>query len=140
MTKINIRKKGQRAEREVIELLQPIVDRIYTKNGLEPPLLQRNTLQSHAGGYDIVGLDWLALEVKFQETEHINTWWAQAKRQAKPNQVPVLIWRKSRAPWQVKMVMTAAVGKARIAMPVVISLESFLLYFEWHTSFSLGSI
>ena len=77
------RSKGQRGEREIVALLQAVVNEVYTAYNrkvistteselvqyrtLEVPLLQRNTIQSDRGGYDIVGLDWLAPEVKVPE-------------------------------------------------------------------------
>ena len=97
------RNKGQRGEREVIKLLQPIVDRSFQRFKLEPPCLQRNLLQAHTGGHDVFGLDWLALEVKYQETVNLSPWWQQTLRQSGSDKVPVLIWRKSRMPWRVRM-------------------------------------
>ncbi len=40
------------------------------------------------------------MEVK--RCEHIRrlTWWGQAKRQARPDQLPVLMYRQSHAPWR----------------------------------------
>src|SRR5438045_4158293 len=71
------RNKGKRAERQVIDLLQPIVDHCYKEAGLKPLLLQRNTVQSDQGGFDIIGLEWLALEVKHQEILNVDAWWQQ---------------------------------------------------------------
>lgn len=76
------RNKGQRGEREVIKLLQPTVSRVYVEAGFPMPELTRNLSQSREGGFDISGLDWLALEVKYQETENVKGWWEQACRQA----------------------------------------------------------
>ena len=97
------RNKGQRGEREVIKLLQPVVDRSFERFGMVPPCLQRNLLQAHTGGHDVFGLDWLALEVKYHETVNLSPWWAQTLRQCGHGQTPVLIWRKSRVPWRVRM-------------------------------------
>lgn len=86
---VNAKQKGANAEREVAALLQPTVDRAYMETlGItlgEVPKLQRNLLQTREGGYDLVGLDWLALEVKRQEAVgtggirkgHLRQWWAQ---------------------------------------------------------------
>jgi hypothetical protein len=76
------RNKGQRGEREVIAVLQPIVNRVYLKYSFEPPLLKRNLLQTREGGFDIMGLEWMALEVKYQEHENVNGWWRQTCKQA----------------------------------------------------------
>ena len=68
------RNKGKRGEREVVKLLQPVVNEVYESLGLEPPLLERNLMQSHKGGCDLAGLDWLALEVKYQEQQQMTSW------------------------------------------------------------------
>lgn len=127
--------KGKRGEREIINLLQPIVDRIY---GLypslgTPPILQRNTLQSDRGGFDIVGLDWFAPEVKFQESLNVNTWWRQTAAQAQGKQEPVLFFRQSRKAWRVMMKMYANTDTKgeRFFSRAEISMENFMLYFEY---------
>lgn len=123
--------KGQRAERAVIDLLQPVVTQVYTEMGLDVPKLQRNTLQSDGGGYDIVGLDWLALEVKHQETLHINQWWSQCVEQSKGNREPVLFYKQNNVKFKVMMRGLLTTGGAQnVRCPVEVSVESFLLYFE----------
>lgn len=77
------RNKGQRGEREVVKLLQPIINRVYGSRAVEPPQLERNLMQSHKGGFDIVGLEWMALEVKYQESANLNGWWKQTLDQAR---------------------------------------------------------
>lgn len=86
---VNAKEKGAKGEREVASLLQPTVDRAYMETlGItlaEVPKLQRNLLQTREGGYDLVGLDWMALEVKRVEAlgkggilkGHIRGWWSQ---------------------------------------------------------------
>ena len=129
--------KGKRAEREIINLLQPIVDKIY---GMYPligtaPFLQRNTLQSDRGGFDIVGLDWFAPEVKFQEQLAVNSWWEQTVRQTAQNQTPVLFYRKSRQKWRVVMKLYAQTDShnhgERFFTRAEISIDHFLIYFEY---------
>ena len=132
------RNKGKRGEREVVKLSQPIVDNAYTSAGLEPPILERNLMQSHRGGYDIVGLEFLALEVKFQEQITINAWWRQTTEQAGQNRVPVLIYRKSRVAWRVVMYGTLAAGVDKLRVPVDISLEDFLVWFDARLSYELS--
>lgn len=102
------RNKGKRGEREVIALLQPVVTKAYKRKGYpesEIPRLQRNTMQSDGGGFDIHGLEWLALEVKYQETLCLPAWWRQTCRQAKVSSrlTPVLAYRRSREPWRFRM-------------------------------------
>ena len=130
MGKINVRDKGQRGEREVIALLQPVVNRTYEAAGLEPPLLQRNQMQSHKGGYDIVGLDWLALEVKFQESFNVERWWVQCNQQCKEGQLPVLFYRKSRVAWRVRTYGYLDAEQLLVRGVVDISLETFLFFVE----------
>ncbi|MBV1889160.1 MAG: hypothetical protein KUG67_02835 [Proteobacteria bacterium] len=124
------KQKGKRGEREVVKLLQPIVDKVFSARGLEVPILYRNQNQSFQGGYDIDGIDWIALEVKRQETLHINKWWDQTVSQAGREQVPVLIYRKSRMKWRVIMYGYLDCGGVRVKARVDIELEAFLVYFE----------
>ena len=131
------RNKGQRGEREVINLCQPIVDEVCVEYGVESPQLSRNLVQSQNGGHDIVGLDWLALEVKFQETFHINQWWEQTTRQAGEDQEPVLVYRKSRAKWRVMMFGEIVSGAVRIRIPVDITFEAFLGYMKVRVGYEL---
>lgn len=126
------RNKGQRGEREVIKLLQPIVDRAYKSYPAfgAPPRLQRNTLQSDFGGYDVIGLEWLALEVKFQESLSINQWWKQTEKQAKEGQEPVLFYRQSYKPWVVMMRMEKTIVDRKFHCRSTITIQDFLIYFE----------
>lgn len=102
------RDKGKRGEREIIALLQPVVDQAFKTLRMDSwdldTRLRRNTLQSDSGGYDIVGpgMDYFAVEVKFQEQLSVETWWKQTQEQTKHGQVPVLFYRKSRLPWRVR--------------------------------------
>lgn len=129
--------KGKRGEREVVKLLQPVVNAAYEQakeNGYgevagEAPVLQRNTLQSDRGGFDIVGLQWLALEVKFQESLSIGTWWKQCLRQAGAGQEPVLMYRQSRKPWRVRM--KGWVGET-VACPWAGVVDVDLETFQWY--------
>ena len=101
--RINSKDKGGRGEREIIALLQPIVDRVYRVAGKLPPKLQRNSMQANGlGGCDVVGLDWLALEVKRCETLLLDQWWQQTISQAKQGAMPVLCYRQSKQPWRVR--------------------------------------
>jgi hypothetical protein len=123
--------KGQRAERQAIEILQPVVTEMYTLEDMEPPKLQRNTLQSDGGGFDIVGLHWLALEIKHQESLNVNAWWLQCLRQAKAGQTPVLFYKQNNVKWKVMMLgILITTGASNVRCPVEVSMESFLLYFK----------
>lgn len=122
------RNKGQRGEREVIALLQPVLDEVYASVGLESPALARNLMQSHKGGCDLAGLDWLAIEVKYQEAGNMGSWWDQTKRQAGKDREGVLFYRKNHAKWKVKMFGFLVAGGQRVRAPVVIEVEAFLAY------------
>ena len=97
------RDKGQRAERAAIKLLQPVVNKVYAKYGRDAPVLQRNQLQSHMGGEDMVGLLWLALEVKHQEALNVEAWWAQCVKQCKGIREPVLLYKQNNVKWRVRI-------------------------------------
>jgi len=87
--------KGASGEREVINLLN---ERLNTS-------LERNPYrqQKEAGHYDVVGLDWLALEVKRYKTAsqaQVNGWFTEAIMQAHADQLPVLAYRADRQDWR----------------------------------------
>lgn len=121
------RNKGKRGEREIVDLLQPVVNEVYVAHGMDPPLLQRNLLQSDKGGCDVHGLAWIAPEVKFCETFTLAAWWSQAERQAGGDKVPVLFYRRSRVDWQVMMRATLAPGCTTVA---TVSMGAFLTWFR----------
>lgn len=79
---INVRNKGANGEREVCDLLQPIVDAVAAQRGLVAPRLRRNVEQCQVGGEDIVGLPWYSIEVKRCERVELDKWWRQACVQA----------------------------------------------------------
>lgn len=123
--------KGANAEREVAKILQPIIDEVYESVGLESPIMKRNLEQTRGGGYDLVGIKWMALEVKRQESLNIEAWWRQTVKQTLPGQVPVLMYRQNNKKW--KVVMKGAIRSSKtsaVAMRVEISLIDFLKWFR----------
>ena len=94
------RNKGANAEREFVKILQPVVDRVF---GSGQVMMARNLMQTRDGGFDIAGLEWLALEIKRQETLSLAAWWEQAVRQAGEDRVPVLAYRQNGKKWRVRM-------------------------------------
>jgi|TARA_Y100000310_G_scaffold64720_1_gene60227 Holliday junction resolvase len=84
------RQKGQRGEREVCKLLADKLGGEY----------KRNLMQTQDGGYDVLGLEGYAIEVKFQEKLQIEKWWEQTVDQAN-GKIPVLFFRRSREDWRV---------------------------------------
>ena len=123
--------KGANGEREVAALFQPIMDKVYLEFGMVPPEMKRNLEQTRGGGYDLVGIDWLALEVKRCETLQINKWWTQTLRQSNVNQLPVLIYRQNRKPWRVMMYGGLKVADRKwMRTTVDITATDFLKFFE----------
>ena len=93
---INSRAKGKSAEREVINLLQPLLP--YLK-------LERNLDQTRDGGHDIKGMGRWAAEVKrYAEVApaDFKRFWQQTLDQAKAiHKWPVLFVREDRRDWVV---------------------------------------
>lgn len=137
---INARDKGQRAERDIVRALQPVVIDEWQKAGREGPApsLERNLMQSHKGGHDIAGLDWLAIEVKHQEKFQVANWWAQTKRQAAELELktgkkvePILCYRRNHALWKVRLFgYVDTKNSGRVRCPVEIEFPTFLLWFS----------
>ena len=81
--------KGANAEREVAAI-------ILAATGVE---VKRNLEQTRGGGYDLVGIDWLAIEVKRQEKLALPAWWRQTLAQSEPDKIPCLVYRQNRKAW-----------------------------------------
>ena len=136
------RDKGQRAEREVVKLLQPIIDRVYEEfygtvfpaegTSISIPQLARNLVQSRSGGHDISGLHWIAIEVKHQETFALNAWWAQALQQSeRTGGIPVLLYRRNGLPFRCKLVAVVKIANGGgVKVVADITLEAFMVWFE----------
>jgi hypothetical protein len=123
------RQKGRRGEREVIAMLQPIVDSVYKALDRKPVVLQRNTLQSHLGGFDVVGLNWLAVEVKHAEAPSLGAWWKQCTDQAQGRE-PVLFYRSNFQPWRIRLWTRLETMKDSHWFVADVSVDCFLPYFE----------
>jgi hypothetical protein len=120
---VNGRNKGASAEREFVKILQQEVDvSLPAGHGLK---FMRNLEQVRGGGFDIVGLSWLALEIKRQENLSLNSWWEQCERQAE-GRVPVLAYRQNNRPWRVRMPIHIYTNRTLVDM----SLEDFLDVFR----------
>lgn len=96
--------KGQRGEREIAVMFVQAMEAIERETGCAGYSVEvkRNTLQSDRGGYDLVGIPLLAIEVKRAETLAVNQWWKQTLDQCRPGLLPVLFYRPNRKPWQVQ--------------------------------------
>lgn len=127
---INSRSKGQRGEREVRDILQKLMDEVAKeKKMLWAPEIKRNLMQSMEGGFDLVGIPGLAVEVKFCETLQIGKWWQQTVRQAdKENARPVLFFRQKNRPWRVVMnvVLTGTAAPMQVAAELEIG-----IFLDW---------
>jgi hypothetical protein len=131
--RINSRAKGQRGEREIVRLLQCIVDKVLAGYRLPPILIERNQLQTNQGGHDLAGLPEFAIEVKFCETELLTQWWEQTLVQAaKHGGIPILLYRASRKPWRAKIRAFVNSPKERdqIEADIELSIEDFTSWFE----------
>ena len=147
MSRSFARDKGARGEREVLNAMQRVVDKVISELRLErakvgregPDQLQllRNSLQSAVGGYDLVGIDWIAVEVKRQEKELLQPWWNQTLESIrnKPSLMPVLVHRGNGLSWKVRMYGYLLAGDlsapVKIKCPVDITFDAFLIWFEW---------
>ena len=135
--KINARNKGQRGEREIIDILQPIVDKAYSEKGIPPPELTRNLIQSYSGGDDIEGLPWLSIEVKRRETLNVDTWWEQTIKQSakRKGSQPALLYRANHQKWRARLLVPIAENPH----VVEVSLATFLEWFSYQLSEYLDS-
>lgn len=132
--RINVRQKGQRGEREVVHLLQEIVNKVHRDRGTmsEAPTIQRNALQAHLGGEDLTGLEGFSVEVKFQECEFNPAWWRQCLSQAEASGgVPILFWRASKQKWKVRMrvYVNTPGDRDQIEMDCDVTVDDFVEWF-----------
>lgn len=129
--------KGKRAERQVAQILNPILERACLNAGCELQKLKRNVEQTQVGGFDLDGLDWIAIEVKHCQTLCLPAWWRQAVEQAGSNRIPVLIYKKHGDKWRVRMLWLQPVPAEGVAL-VDISMDDFLVWFEARATFELA--
>ncbi len=99
---VGARGKGASGEREVKIILRSILAPVYLHHNVALPEFERNLEQSRGGGYDLKGLEWLAIEVKRQERSNLTAWWEQTLKQTGEHQIPFLIHRANHQPWRVR--------------------------------------
>ena len=88
------RSKGNRAEREVIDLL-----RAHGWTGA-----RRNWQSGGQGGGDVIGGPGdCSIEVKHHEAARIWEWLAQCENDARPTDIPLLFFRRNRCGWYVAL-------------------------------------
>lgn len=137
------RNKGQRGEREAAALLmgwaKDVVEAVRSlpdgaERLLDDVVLVRNLMQSRAGGYDIDGLPWLALEVKRHETLSVPAWWRQTLDQTGKGQVACLMYRMNRTQWRFKVrVMVGHYGERQTgvsSLDVEMSIDEAKKWFQ----------
>lgn len=90
------KRKGAAGERELINLLQDYL-------GVR---LSRNLDQARDGGWDLIGIPSLAIEVKRAAKANFSPWWMQTCEQADlKNKVPVLAYRLNNQRWRFKIAL-----------------------------------
>ena len=91
----NSRRKGANGEREFRDVLRA--------HGFEA----HRDGQQRFGHRDLThNIPWTHLEVKRRETVAIDSWCRQAEEDAGPDENPVVVWRRSKAPWRAAMPAT----------------------------------
>lgn len=111
------RNKGGRAERIIVNKLK---DEGFTD-------AMRNHSQAAIGGYDVTGLEPLAIEIKDHKKLNINTWWKQTIKQAPGDLIPVLIYHiPNTSKWLVQVPMSAVNQELCSERTVTIDFEDFI--------------
>jgi len=130
--------KGAGGEREALANIVVIMQEVERELNLydeksQSLKVQRNLQQAIAGGHDIVGIPMLCVEVKRQETLHLDQWWQQTTNQAaKTNDMPVLLYRQSRQQWKVRTYVKLECPPYDIIQWIVadINLDKFLAFYR----------
>lgn len=91
---INSRQKGARAEREIAKILR--------EHGYKDARRGQQYCGT-SGDADVVGLPGYHLEIKHVEKLNLESAWQQSVRDAKENEIPIVIHKKNRTPWKVTM-------------------------------------
>jgi len=90
------RNKGSRAERVIVNRLK--------EAGFDKAA--RNLSQTRDSGYDITGLEPLAIEVKDHKKLNLSQWWQQTTANATGDLIPVLIYHiPNTSRWMVQIPM-----------------------------------
>lgn len=107
---VNARAKGRTGEYEARDLIIRWLSPVYEAAAVAMPEVKRNIEQWRSGGYDLVGIEWLALECKRVEQVHLDKWWRQTLAATRPGQVPFLLWRRNRQRWSARTVVNSYHG------------------------------
>lgn len=125
------RQKGHNGEREVVRWLTELAEPVCVALGRAVPVFERNIGQSRDGGYDVKGLDWLGIEVKRVETDFQMQWWLQVLRSIEETQMPLLLYRKNRAPWRAMVRIPTQIGDRLISFDATLDTVQFTAWFRW---------
>lgn len=118
------RNKGQAGEREFARLTMEAIAKLPH---VKDVTLKRNLMQTAEGGFDLVGIHGLALEIKRQERLNLSAWWKQTILQANridynlglasvgcrplaPVKMPVLAYRQNKCKWVVLLPVNERFG------------------------------
>jgi len=111
------RTKGATGERTIVNMLK--------ENGFSDAM--RNHSQTAIGGFDIVGVEPFAIEVKNHKKLSINTWWKQTTAQAKDGLIPVLIYHiPNTSKWMVQVPMSTVNPTLSNERTVTMSFDDFM--------------
>jgi hypothetical protein len=103
--------KGKKGEREVKNILNQWFCNHTNKTIRQDVRVSRNLAQAEAGGYDLIGIDWAAIEVKLYTkvtSSLVARWWSQTLKNAGQDQMPILFYRQNRGKWNVRTIFRAA--------------------------------
>ena len=143
---IHVVNKGKTGEREVVDLLATEIYYLIhqhqyddeTKAALHG-IVQRNQNQSAVGGGDINILG-LSVEVKRCEVLEVDKWWRQCTTSAaRNNDVPILMYRQNRKPWNVVMLgWLSLADSAQTQARVALTLEDFIKFFASWAAYKIA--
>lgn len=88
---MNSKAKGNRGERELANLLK--------SQGHENA--KRGQQYCGIGQADVVGIEGIHIECKRQQQVSDEKWLQQSERDAKPNEIPVVIYRRNHEKWKI---------------------------------------
>jgi len=136
------RNKGARGEREVIGLLQPVVDAVCEEKGQPRLVLRRNADQRWAEKqYDLIGVPWVALEIK--RVENLGgrgSWWKQVLAATGKNQYPVLAYRQNHQKWTFRVRVPVRVNSKHVRITVEMAEREFLAWFRVKSTCGLCAV
>jgi hypothetical protein len=141
ITRASAKNKGRSGEQEILGILGNVLVEEYHQRGW--PIPEGGLLRRGPNGKDIVGLSWLAPEIKRHEQCNefrVEVWWEQAKKNANGG-MPVLFWRQNYSPWNVRMYgRLDLVNGGAVRLPVDIAFDHFMTWYKNEVKFRLDNI